>query len=268
MIKKILFFNDILWFFNILGVVVPRFDNIVDFCGLAATEIDVMVWFAYKFALNGGLEFISRQSQKINLILSGLYFVFSYFLDVLLDEISPISPIGGLLDFVIIERLYFYIVPFVNKPSSFRISSCCLLAGMFQFLYLLYWSEVVVYIQSLPNIALGLTSLCKFYYNLRNTSLFDGRILVFVVWRAFLIILVGFLLRLSAPLESITYAMRVSIIDQIIVIPDESIPPGCLLVTRWALKVASESLWGPLAREYLTILHTDHAAWLLGYLLK
>lgn len=110
-------------------MIIPWRDNIINFVCFAAVEVDMMIGFADKFALYGGLKFISGQSQEINFILCGINFILSYFLNVLLNEISLISPISCPLDIIIIERLDLCIVPFINKPSSFGTSSCCLMAG-------------------------------------------------------------------------------------------------------------------------------------------
>lgn len=54
--------------------------------------------------------------------------------------------------------------------------------------------------------------------------------------------MVCLLARLCALFESITYAVGVSVIDQIIVIFDESVSPWCFLLARWAFEVGGESL--------------------------
>ncbi len=68
-------------------------------------------------------------------------------------------------------------------------------------------------------------------------------------------------------LDSITDAMRISIVDQVIVISNEPVPPWSFLISRGALEVAGESFRGALSREGLSILDADHG-WIIEYFIK
>jgi hypothetical protein len=60
MAKTILFVSDFGRLLDVLGVVVPHSVGVVDFSGLVAAEIDVMVRFAQQFALDSRFELEAR----------------------------------------------------------------------------------------------------------------------------------------------------------------------------------------------------------------
>jgi hypothetical protein len=94
-------------------MVVPGLVDIVDFVGFTSVEVDVVVGFAEQLALNSSLKLVFGQTQQISLLLGGLHFVLSYFVDVLLYEVSLCPP----FDPIVVEWLHLHIIPFVDKPS-------------------------------------------------------------------------------------------------------------------------------------------------------
>jgi len=139
-------------------MVVPVLDDIVDFVGFTSVEVDVVVGFAEKLALNGSLKLVFGQAQQVSLLLGGLHFVISYFVDVMPYEVS----LRLSFDLIVVEWLHLHIIPFVDKPSFLCRGGGCLLAGSLHFLHFLNRSDIVIHIQALVNVALGLTGLGNF----------------------------------------------------------------------------------------------------------
>lgn len=61
--------------------------------------------------------------------------------------------------------------------------------------------------------------------------------------------------------------MRVGVVDQVVVVPDEAVAPGGLLVPRHALEVAVQTLGGAPPREDLAVLQTEHSLRPINFLI-
>lgn len=94
---------------------------------------------------------------------------------------------------------------------------------------------------------------------MRGTALLNWRVFEFIDRRCFHRGRSGFLAGfIDALLEPVANTVWIRIVNQIIVVPNEPVPPGRFLITGGTLEVAGKPLRGTLAREGLSILHADH----------